>query len=280
MIERAIASGCDAAFKKRAIDTTKTWTFEPLLGVYQEPVRTTYAFDVTYRRADRPVRDAETDGPIDPQLPTPPRLLKWASKVEFSCATVVRVDAEGAVEDVDVDGCTTELNQSITTAARQWRFPLQHNDAGEPIATLYPVTVTFRSTDLTEQALAVDIPGLMTIPLANAWQGELPDAPTGVEHLDEPLPRDKAPQPRLPSEPDGLLDWIRETGLESAAFQHYLLVTVNKRGKVSDVDYLDGPPELEAYASHVVREMRFDRTEIAHSGDVRFVLPLPIQFKR
>lgn len=278
-VQRAIASGCATAFKKQAIETTKTWTFEPLLGVLQEPVRTTYAFDVTYRRADRPVRAVETEGPIEPQLPTPPRLLQWALKVEFSCPTVVRVDAEGKVEDVAVNGCTTELSRSIATAARQWRFPLQHNDAGEPIATLYPVTVTFRSTDLTEQALAVDIPGLMTIPLANAWQGELPDAPTGVVHLDEPLPRDPAWQPRLKSEPEGLFDWIQETGLESVVFQHYLLVTVNKRGRVADVAYLDGPPELEAYVSHMVRAMRFDRTEIDHSDDVRFVLPVPVRFK-
>ena len=130
-----------------------------------------------------------------------------------------------------------------------------------------------------EQALAVDIPGLMTIPLANAWQGELPNAPTGVTHLDEPLPRGQAWRPRLLSAPDGLFDWIRETGLEAAAFQHYLLVTVNKRGRVADVVYLDGPPELEAYVSHMVRGMHFDRTEVDHRGDVRFVLPLPIRFK-
>ncbi|HCH64482.1 MAG TPA: hypothetical protein DFR83_16875 [Deltaproteobacteria bacterium] len=278
-IQRALASGCTDIFRDRATDTVKTWTFAPILDEYQQAVRSTYAFDLTYRRADRPVRSTASEGPSHPQLPEPPRLLRWAMNLEISCSAVLRINAEGTVEEVDVEGCTEEVIRSIQAAAHQWEFEPTQDDAGVSIPTLYPVTVTFRSTDLIQESLSVNIPGLMSIPLAAAYKGDIPPPPPGVMQLDEPLPKKSTSSQRIKAAPDSIFHWIAEMGEESAQFQHYLLVTVNKRGRVTEVDYLDGPPELQAYATLLVRAIAFDRSGIEHSDPVRFVMPFPIRFK-
>ena len=271
-VQRAIAAGCPGTFRDQAVQTARTWTFEPVTDALKIPIRSTYAFDLTFRRSDRPVRTRPGQQPIDPILPEAPSLLRWALGVELSCASVLKVDEDGAVEDIDTDACPPMIDTSIRTAALQWRFPTLEDADGMATASLYPVTVTFRSTDLVEDALSVDIPGLMSIPLAKAWTDPLPPPPPGVEHLDDPLPESSFGTTRSTGPSPDFWHELEQLGLQKVRMSVTLLVTVNKRGRVTDTEYLEGPDELRSLSTQMVRARRFDRSSLTSTAPVRFVL--------
>ena|GEM_PF-4228261 len=276
-VQRSVASGCEGDFRRRAVETTRTWTFEPVLDSNGQPRSTRYAFDLTYRRLDRPVRDAAEQGPVAMALPALPSVLEWALDLELSCRTIVHVAASGEVDEVEVEGCGALLVSQIQSAMLSWRFDPITGDDGQPVASLYPVTVTFRSANLTDEALTVDVPGLLTIPLRPGPTADLPPAPAGVVHRDEPLPVDKRLSGSIPSIDKSLRAAIKQLGLGYARFHTIALLTVNKKGKVTDFVYLDGPPELEQLTRALCQQTRFDRGGLTVSESVRFVYELPIR---
>ena len=277
-VQRAIASGCGGVFRAQAVTTVRTWTFEPILGELDVPRRSIYTFDLTFRRADRPVRTTEAQGPIDPKLPVPPSVLQWLLGVERSCQTVLQVTEVGTVEGIDIDACPVPVSKSIRATAAGWKFPILKDADGAPIHSLYPVTVTFRSGDLTKEHLTVDIPGLISMPHDESWTGDLPPPPPSVVQVEEvPASRRRRASSSGPTFSTAITQQINDLGLPSGRFQTTTLVTVHARGRVTDTVDLSAPPDLERFVTQSHSQQVFDRNADSIDGPARFVMSTVIR---
>lgn len=277
-VERATTTGrrCVGPFKERSKQAAMNWRFSMVTDAHGAAVASAHTTEFTFRRLDRPVRPFEGAGVLQSRKPELPGLARWMSGLEVACTAIFHIDAQGSVEQTEVEGCAPVFADAVRAVAGDWRFSPWTDDSGVAVASLYPLTVTFRTPDPDSDKLAVDIPGLLSISIAPRALPPLPPPPPGVVHTDDPLAM-KISSLANTDFPDGVMRGLKAYGVDQPRFRMVLLLTVDHRGKVQELTVLDGPPQLADYLRELYRPVRFEVDGLDRGDRLRFIFEQPLR---
>lgn len=281
-VERVDISGdaCGADFESRAKEAAMLWRFKELTDS-DGPAPSVYSTEFTFRRGAFPVRPFEASGVLETPTPKLPELARWAVGLEVDCSAFLHVDVDGRVVDTELVSCPSAFASELREVSADWRFSPWLDADGQPTASVYPLTFTFRTPDYSASRLTVEIPGLLTVSIDPRPTPPIPPLPEHTSHTEERV------QVRIQGYPSGhpkssipaaMWKQVRALGTDGR-FEMMVLVIVDHRGRPKEVEVLDGHVQLHAYIAGFVMNTRFEVDGLERGEQLRFLHVVPLRLR-
>lgn len=267
---------CGADFEGRSKQAALSWRFSVLAGS-EGPAPSVYSTELVFRRGDVPVRPFEAAGLLEAATPALPELARSAVGLEVGCSAMLHIDAKGTVTDTELVACPSAFAAELRAVSDDWRFSPWLDEDGQPTASVYPLTFTFRTPDYADDRLTVEIPGVLEVSIDPRVSPPLPPPPEHTTHTEEQVPVRSQGHPRSEI-PDSMWAKVGALGTDGR-FEMVALVTVNHRGRPKAVELIQGPEQLHDYVADIVMTTRFEVDGLERGERLRFLHVVKLRLK-